>query len=56
MLDKTKLINTIFNTQNINTNKSPINVSETFSTNISNADMSNNFVLNSYLDNKDAIK
>lgn len=56
MVDKTKLVNTIFNTQNTNKNISPPNVSETFSNDISNADISNNFILNSYLDNKDVIK
>ena len=56
MIDKTKLVNSIFNTQNINKNTSPTNISETFSNNISSGDMSNNFILNSYLDNKDVIK
>ena len=56
MINKTKLVNSIFKDQNINKNTSPTNVSETFSNNISSGDMSNNFILNSYLDNKDVIK
>lgn len=56
MIDKSKLANTILNTQNTTKNNLPINVSETFSNTISDGDMSNNFILNSYLDNKDVIK
>ncbi|MBY0754797.1 hypothetical protein K5V21_04925 [Clostridium sardiniense] len=56
MIDKSKLANSILNTQNTTKNDLPLNVSESFSNAISDGDVSNNFILNSYLDNKDVIK